>query len=347
MYARLSQTIKSTATIGDVMKEIVQILTGAISSTSALQVFDASTSVIISTTATNWVLEYPAVLSSTSNVFILSSQCVTTGKKKYVRLLAKGTGTNQPFIEPLGGSANVYGLVASATTTVGIEMHSLKAFDSGTGAVSNATYFHYSSEGYFPGISGALYLSASARHVLMHTNSDSYATKVTTWALFECPENITTTTKNLVPVLYYRGYGSAETASTTGRDTAGVAIKSIVQTPDGYTISNNTGGQLLSMDTAITSAAISTFGFAGAWNPPATAPVFDKIVSGARNITLRDLFVFDIIRGFSLYNASSLTKVYSNPVFGTMNTGLQNFTIDGVTYDYLRVSYGALLIPKA
>ena len=349
MYARLNN-IKASATIGDVMKEMVQILTGAISSASALQIFDPNSSVLIVTTPSNWILEYPAVLSSTSNVFILSSTCVTTNKKKYLRILAKGTGTNQPFIEPSGGTANVYSLVASATTTVGIEMVGLRSFDSGTGAVQNSTYYHYSSEGYFPSASGVLYLSASSRHALMHTNADAPTTKVTTWGIFECPENNVTTQKNLVPVLVYRGYGSAETASTTGRDTAAAAIKSIVQCPDGYVLSTNTGNQLLSMDTSITSAAISTFGFAGGWNSTAETIPFDGIVaSPQRNTPIRDLFSYDIIRSHALYNASSLTKVYSTLSSTTrnLNTFNQTYTINGQLYEMLRVSTGGFLIPRS
>lgn len=323
MYAKL--TAASGASIGGLLQELAKVCTGTISNAASLVSFDPVKSSIISTTATNWTLAYPTSFTANTNVYVLQSQCVDTGKYKYARLMVKGTGTNQPFVEPTGGTANVYTLTTS--TTIYLEMGGATAVNTGTGAVTNPTYYHQSNEGPVLG-SGSLYISASARHLFMYSDTAT----INTFLVAEYPETSITTSQTLTPMIAYRGRGSALTVTTTSRETAAAPGYSVAQIPAGYWVANTTS-TLQSIDA---STSFNTFEFTQTYTA-ARAPA-DRFPTrtAARQMMSRDLVYYDILRSHNFINASTLTGIRYIPDSAGITT------VDTTTYTSANVTYAAL-----
>ncbi len=339
MYAKLAVKIGTTPTVGAILQEVVQVCTGTISDTANLTVFDTAGSEIISTTATNWQLFYPAAFTANTNVYILRSQCVTTSKYKYARFVAKGTATNEPFTEPLGGNANVYSKTTYTNTF--IEMDSCATANASTGAVTNATYYHQSNEGYTPG-SRTLYLSASARHLLMYSQYDASTNIICTFGVFEYPETNITSSKTLVPVIAYRGRGGALTVTTTSRETAAAPGYSVIQVPNGYT-ANTAAYSLLGLDAT---TAFNTFEFAQTYTGSNMNGdrAFTKTL--VRQQIPRDLVFYDIARSHNFINASTLSNVFYLPSV-TTSTVDSTYTAGNVTYAAFPTVGSTILAPRA
>jgi hypothetical protein len=339
MYAKLAVKLGTTPTIGAIMQEIAQVCTGTISNQANLAVFDTDSSEIISSTATNWQLFYPAAFTANTNVYILRSQCATTSKYKYARLLAKGTATNEPFTEPLGGNANVY--AKTTYTNTFIEMDSCATANSSTGAVTNATYYHQSNEGYTPG-SRTLYLSASTRHLLMYSEYNASTNIICTFGVFEYPETNITSSKTLIPAIAYRGRGGALTVTTTSRETAAAPGYSVIQIPDGYT-ANTAAYSLLGLDAT---TAFNTFEFSQTYtgSNPNGDRAFTKTT--IRQQIPRDLVFYDIARSHNFINASTLSNVFYLPgiTTGTVNS---TYTAGNVTYAAFPTVASTILVPRA
>jgi hypothetical protein len=336
MYAKLIPL--SGATIGNLLQELAKICTGNITSAGSLTAFDSANSEIVSTVPTNWTLAYPTAFTANTNTYVLQSQCVATSKYKYARLMVKGTGTNQPFVEPTGGTANVYTLTTAAT--IYLEMDGATAVDTGTGAVTNATYYHQSNEGHILNTSGFLYVSASARHLLIYSDNAT----IDTFLVAEYPETAVTTGKNLTPMIAYRGRGGAITVTTTSRETVAAPSYSVAQIPNGYWAANNTS-TLQSIDA---STSFNTFEFTqtytGSRLPADRAPLGNT----GRQMIARDLVYYDISRSHNFINVSTLTNIRYLP--DTASTT----TIDGTRYVSANVEYksfplitSVLLVPKA
>lgn len=340
MFAKLSVKLGTTPNIGSIMQEIARVATGTISSTANLAVFDSAGSEIITTVATNWQLVYPAAFTANTNVYVLRSQCVNTGKYKYARFVAKGTGTNESFVEPLGGNANVYSKTTYTNTF--LEMDSCTAVNTSTGAVTNATYYHQTNEGYTPG-SRTLYLSASARHLMMYSEYNASTNIICTFGVFEYPETNITTSKNLIPAVAYRGRGLALTATTTSRETAAAPGYSVIQVPDGYT-ANTAAFSLLGLDAT---TSFNTFEFNQTYTSSATPP--DRVPSGssARQMIVRDLIYYDTARSHNFINATTLSNISYIPDATTISSIDSRYTIGNTVYATLPLAgSSSLLIPR-
>ena len=73
MFAKLTVNQSTTPTVGEILEEAVKVITGTVTASSALTVFDPATSVINTTAATNWELVFPTATTALSNVFVLRS----------------------------------------------------------------------------------------------------------------------------------------------------------------------------------------------------------------------------------------------------------------------------------
>ena len=325
MYAKLAVKAGTTPTIGAILQEIAKVATGTISNVANLAVFDTVNSEIITTTATNWTLYYPASFTANTNVYILRSQCVTGTKYKYARFMAKGTATNEPFVEPTGGTANVY--TKTVYTNTYIEMDSCTTANVSTGAVTNATYYHQSNEGYTPG-SRTLYLSASSRHCLMYSEYNSSTNIICTFAVFEHPETNITSSKALIPVITYRGRGAALTVTTTSRETAVAPGYSVIQIPDGYT-ANTAAFSLLGLDAT---TAFNTFDFNQTYTASSLPP--DRALTGSvtRQMIPRDLIYYDTARSHNFINATTLSNIAYLTDVTNMASIDSRYTIGSTTY---------------
>lgn len=340
MYAKLSVRQGTTPTIGAIMQEIAQVCTGTISSAANLVVFDSAGSEIITTVATNWELVFPTAFTANTNVYVLRSQCVNTGKYKFARLLAKGTAVNEPFVENTGGTANVF--VKTSYTNTFIEMNSCTAVNTSTGAVTNPTYYHQSNEGYTPG-SRTLYLSASARHLVMYSEYNASTNIICLFGVFEHPETNVTSSKNLIPAVAYRGRGGALVATTTSRETAAAPGNSVLQIPNGYT-ANTAAISLLGIDAT---TSFNTFEFTQTYTGSRHAPIRALTRSQTRQMFARDLIFYDIARSHNFINASVLSNVTYITNTSTISTIDSLYTAGNVTYAALPLITGSLLVPKA
>lgn len=338
MYAKL--TPLSGATIGNLLQELAKVCTGAISSTSTLTAFDSSKSEIINTVATNWTLAYPTSFTANTNVYVLQSQCVNTGKYKYARFMVKGTGTNQPFVEPTGGTANVYTLTTAAT--IYLEMDGATAVDTVTGAVTNPTYYHQSNEGHILNATGTLYVSASARHILIHSDN----TAIDTFFVAEYPETAVTTGKNLTPMITYRGRGGAITVTTTSRETAAAPGYSVVQIPNGYWAANNT----TTLQSIHATNALHSFETGAVYNTFSTIDSNMRFLGAApypRRILVNDFIYYDTSRNHNFINATTLTNVGYIAGAGSFTTSDTTYTFGNVTYAALPSTNTVFIVPKS
>lgn len=337
MYARL--TPLSGATIGNLLQELAKVCTGAITDASSLSAFDPLSSQIITTISTNWTLAYPTTFTANTNVYVLKSQCVNTGKYKYARLLAKGTGTNQPFVEPIGGNANVYSLTTS--TSVYLEMDGATAVNTSTGAATNPTYYHQSNEGVIFG-TGSLFISASSRHLLLHSDSAT----IDTFFVAEYPETALTTAKNLTPMVTYRGQGGAITVTSTSRETAAAPGYTVVQIPNGYWVANSTAG-LQSIHATGALHSFETGAVYGNFSSVEGSLRFINAPTIDRQILTRDLFYYDTARNHNFINATTLSNIRYISGASSVTTSSTTYTFNGLTYVSLPTTNTTFLVPRA
>ncbi len=338
MYAKL--TPLSGSTIGNLLQELARVCTGNITSAGSLTAFDSSKSEIINTIPTNWTLAYPTAFTANTNTYVLESQCVTTSKYKYARLMVKSTGTNQPFVEPLGGNANVYTLTTSST--VYLEMNGATAVNTGTGAVTNPTYYHQSNEGHILNATGAVYVSASARHLFIHSDSAT----IDTFFVAEYPETAVTTSKNLAPMIIYRGRGGAITVTTTSRETAAAPGYSVVQIPNGYWAANNT----TTLQSIHATNALHSFETGAVYNSYSDIEPNLRFIGAApteRKVLTRDFFYYDTSRNHNFINATILSNIRYIAGASTVSSSDTTYTYNGVIYASLPSTNTIFLVPKA
>lgn len=336
MYARLTPT--SGATIGNLLQELARVCAGNITSTSGLSAFNPAGSEIVNTVATNWTLSFPTSYTANTNVYVLQSQCVNTSKIKYARLMVKGTGTNQPFVEPTGGTANVFTLTTSST--IYLEMNGATGVNTSTGAVTNPTYYHQSNEGHILDAAGTIYVSASARHLLIYSSTAA----VDLFFVAEHPETALTTSKSLIPIITYRGRGGALTITTTSRETAAAASNSVAQIPTGFLVSNNTTS-LQSIDSI---NSFNTFDFTQTYTGSRLPPDRAQTGTTARQMIARDLVYYDSSRNHHFINASQLTNIrYLPDTASTTTLDITRYTSGGTEYVPLPLLTSVLLVPKA
>jgi hypothetical protein len=343
MYAKLVVRTGTANTIAEMMQEMANVITGSVTTNSQLSVFDSVNSTITTTTPTNWSLIYPSVVTSNSNVYIFRSQCVNTSKYKYARLICKGTATNEPWVEPTGGTANPNQQRTYAARYV--EMDSCTSANTTTAVVTNSTYKHQSNEGYIP-FSQTLYISASARHLAMYSQYNSSTNIICAFGIFEHPETNITTGKNLIPVVTYRGRGAALTVTTTSLETAAAPGNSVMQVPDGYTSSTNTKS-LLGID-ALTSPHSFDFGqtFIASASDPGTR-ILSQANTYLRQFPGKDLFFYDINRSQNFINASSLSNVYYIPNGASTSSIGSLYTYGSNTYISLPLTSSTILFPNS
>lgn len=338
MYAKL--TPLSGATIGNLLQELARVCTGAITNVNTLTAFDSSKSVIISTIPTNWTLAYPTSFTANTNVYVLQSQCVVTSKIKYARFMVKGTGTNQPFVEPTGGTANVYTLTTSST--VYLEMNGATAVDTSTGTVTNPTYYHQSNEGHILNTSGSIYISASARHLFMHSDTAT----IDTFFVAEYPETAVTTSKLLTPMITYRGRGGAITVTTTSRETAAAPGSTVVQIPNGYWAANNA----TTIQSIHATNALHSFETGAVYNNfTDTDPTmrFAGTSPGQRRFLTRDFFYYDTSRNHNFINATTLSNIRYIAGASTITTIDTTYTFNGVTHIAMPSTNTVFIVPRA
>lgn len=336
MYAKL--VAKSGVTIGSLLQELAKVCTGTINNAASLAAFDPAASQIIGDIPTNWTLSYPTSFTATTNVYVLASQCVNTGKYKYARFVVKSTGTNQPFVEPTGGTANVYTLTTAST--VYLEMNGATAVNTATGAVTNPTYYHQSNEGHILSANSTLYVSASARHLLIHSDNAT----IDTFFVAEYPETAVTTSKNLTPMVTYRGRGTAFTVTTTSRETLAAPGYSVVQIPNGYWAANNTT-TLQSIDST---TSLNTFDFTQTYTGSRLSSEKIFLGSNTRQTIARDLVYYDSSRNHNFINASALTDVRYLPNMASVTSVDTSTYISGnTTYVCFPMVTSVLLVPKA
>lgn len=336
MFARLVPRSSTANTIAEMMQEMVKVYTGNITTAGQLTAFDSSKSYIITTTPTNWSLIYPSVVTSNSNVYIMRSLCVDTNKYKYARIICKGTATNEPWVEPTGGTANPN--QQRTYTNRYIEIDSCTSVNTTTATVTNSTYKHQGAEGYVP-FSRDLVLSASNTHLAMYSLYDLTSNFVPLFGVFEYPETNITTSQNLIPVVTYRGRGSGLRLLTTALETGPASGNSVVQIPDGYNAVTNTKS-LQTID-----ANTSPFSFDFSTTYTSAAQPGDRHASQtntyARQISGKDLFFYDMFRSHNFINATTLTNVAYIPNQNSVSQMSQS-TVDATTYTYTGNTYCAL-----
>lgn len=338
MYAKLIP--QSGVTIGNLLQELARICTGNITSAGSLTAFDPSKSEIINTIPTNWTLAYPTAFTSNTNTYVLQSQCVTTSKYKYARLLIKGTGANFTFVEPTGGTANAYTLTTA--TPVYLELNGATAVDTGTGAVTNPTYYHQSNEGHILNATGTIYVSASARHLLIHSDTAT----IDTFFVAEYPETPVTTSKNLAPMITYRGRGGAITVTTTSRETAAAPGATVVQIPNGYWAANNTT-TLQSIHATNALHSFETGAVYSSFSDIEPNLRFINAASTERKVLTRDFFYYDTTRNHNFINATILSNIRYIAGALTVSSSDTTYTYNGVIYASLPSTNTIFLVPKA
>lgn len=299
----------NSSTLGQIVREIVQVCTGQITATSQLQIFDKSTSFITNTVASNWQLVFPTALTDASNVFVMRSACVNASKFKYARFILKGTGGNETFTEPKGGTANVY--AKSDLTTVNVEMVGCTSVNTTSGYIKNSSYYHATSEGFKPG-SYDIYISASSRHLLIYTEYNSTSNKVPLFAIFEHPETNITTYKNTLPVITYRGSGSTMLDTTTSRDTTNPVANNVAQAIDGYNIISGKTNVIISA-ASVSEDRPSTFDFGAYFSDSANKDDRLPTKDEGRKIISKDFIYFDPKNGHEFKNLSTLSNVFFIP----------------------------------
>jgi len=337
-------TLTQNWSAGQVLREIVYVATGYYTSATQLQVFDPVNSQIVNTVASNWQIVYPTTNKfGNSSVVVLRSQCVNSAKYKYARFVLKGTNTNEPFVEPTGGTANVFAYTNYGTLY--LEMDSCTSANTSTGAVTNATYYHQSNEGYNLNFLGntSVYLSASSRHLLMYSQYNATTNIICTMAVMEHPETNITTGANLIPAVSYRGRGAAMTVTTTSRETAAAPSYSVLQIPDGYTVSGNTKS-LLGIDAT---TSLTTFDFSQTFTT-SVLTVPDRYPTGTvvRQSLARDLFFYDAARSHNFINATTLSNVFYLPNATSINSLESAYSYSGNTYVCFPLTSSILLVPR-
>lgn len=118
-YAKL--VFSGSATVQQKLKEIANVCTGGITSTSQLQFANATQSIIVNTEAAGWsIVDANSALESgstaTKNQYRLSAPCVNTNKTKYCELSALASVT---ISTPTGGNTAVFNTRPGANATTG------------------------------------------------------------------------------------------------------------------------------------------------------------------------------------------------------------------------------------
>lgn len=339
----ITTALGNSATVLDAVREIIQVMTGSITSTSQLTVFDRATSEIAATTASNWTLDYPANLSTHSNVFILKSACATSGKFKYARILLKGTATGEAFIEPTGSAVALS--ARNVFSNVFIELTSCRTASASSAVATNPTYYHAAGEGHIVG-STPITISASSRHLVLYSQYSATSNRVPLFMVLEHPENSITTSRNLIPVVTYRGSGGIITETTAFRETTttpSTPAANVAQIPDSFIIQTGTSSALTTVSDA--DGFICTFDFGSAF--PLSASTVDRhpLNSPGRRLITRDLVFYNPQGGHFFINASSLSKIAYIGGSG-FYTSDSTYTSGSTTYAVLPLIASALVVPK-
>lgn len=236
-YAELTFNT-STPQAGQVLKAMAQVLTGETSISNLEGVGSYAPpggtpgiSEVLNVGNETWTLEYPLSLPGagdyTLNTFTVSSTCVDTNKKKYVRFII--TSSSGAYTEPTGNSLH------ASTTNYCIYAQGLSAID-GSGNCTNLTWRN--SNGGLPLVDKntstiekvAIQLSWSARHLFVTSSIPS----TTYFSALEFPEpDLITYYTDAIPCLYMSGKPTTTliNATTNTTDTAG-QVHNLINTYD-------------------------------------------------------------------------------------------------------------------
>ena len=331
MFAKLSKSLTSGATAGQLLRELSQVIAGVITDKSQLTVFNKNLSQIIPGNS-NWEVIYPWGWYDNISTYSFRSLCAGQTKYKFARLYL--TSSAAPFsTEPNGGLA--YNGIVSAGLSY-LVMHSARSMD-GYGNQTQMTYNDYSNVNFLLGAAD-LYVSASNGHLIIYSDN-SVQSNVSLYGIFEYPENQTTANRGLTPVIAYRGKGQGLTSNTTAKTNTGPVI-AVSQMPDAINGTATSQNILVSIDNS-TAGCMTAFDFGTSNSDIAGIPegALDKYF-------LRNLIFYDAARMHNFGNCSFLSDVYFIQKTGARFSVGQEFKSGLNSYVALPLTNGSLIVPK-
>lgn len=185
-YAKLNYS--ASANNAQVLYELVQVITGNITSNASLTYANVNLSVIVNTlgSGNNWTTIYGVPYSTANNAsYVLRSTCVDTSKYHFARLfaVANSVKNNMQLMSVYGDAGVSITTVTSATSST---------------SVSNESYYPESSSGMSRYVikadSGnpAIYVNWSKYHIVLYGLSGNAPGKVTAvMGTFQYPETAT------------------------------------------------------------------------------------------------------------------------------------------------------------
>ena len=354
-YAQL--VFPSTPSAGQVIKAIAKVLTGETNIAnieglaSGLVVGEiVYSSEIYNPSSHAWTLAYPVSLPGTGNFTIptvtLKSECLTSGKFKFVRL-AIGSSSGV-FTEPTNGAGTNYSL----TTNYTIYGQGLSAVD-GSGNATNLTYRNSDGSSAFVKKATSatevyvVRLSWSNRHVLCSSYL-SVSANSTFFGCFEFDENHLTTYSNSAPCLHVTGFGATSTLSNyIANDAGDWNVVSLLSTYN-PTTSTTPGVRAITTTASMHMSNIAEMGLASATSTEYRTRAFKA--NDRLEIPTAPLYVDDSASQSGIINCSKYSKI-----FLYFNTNQELSTIvgadDGVSFKIWRLynaaltSFSSILVP--
>lgn len=314
-YAQL--VFPSTPSAGQVIKAIAKVLTGetVLANIEGLSPTPAVGEIVYNSEIYNpsghaWTLAYPASLPGTGNFVIptvtLKSECLTSGKFKFIRL-AIGSSAGA-FTEPTNGAGTNYSL----TTNYTIYGQGLSAID-GSGNATNLTYRN--SDGSSAFIKKAtsttevyvVKLSWSNRHVFCSAYL-SVSGNSTFFGCFEHDETHLSTYSTSAPCLHVTGFGATSTLSSYAVNDAGDwNVVSMLATYNPVT-STTPGVRAITTQSSMHMSNIAELGLVSATSVEYLTRAYK--VNNRLEIPTAPLYVDDTVSQLGIINCSKHSKIF-------------------------------------
>ena len=315
-YARLQ--FATTVTTSQALYDIVRVVTGVVTTSGGLTYANTTNSEIVNTLGQNWTLTYGVVDPATTS-YVLEEDCLTAGKKHYVRMMSN-SGTATP------------GTNTFATPNAGILLTTCSAAASST-SVTNETYYTTGTTDTAVGSTGIcvtagspyIYVTWSRYHILIYGLS-GYTTAARAGTAFqgsfEYPETSETQYTNTAPIAHLRWSHNLTTSFTTSTTPSTTGTQTTI-TFQGCNVHNSVTG---------VTNGVYNFGTSGFGT--CTLSPFDPVVSldssGLNAYPLVPFYWTTTDIGFPLVNLSQLSKVYrisksSGPTESIFTVGSDNY----------------------